>query len=67
MNTLIIHQRKKIKNQLIGKTSSAECMEAINLDKEKGVEKTLMLLFPKKYEAQVLSVWARCQKKVFGK
>lgn len=33
---------------------------------EKGVERTLMLLFPKKYEAQVLSVWARCQKKVAG-
>jgi len=33
---------------------------------ERGVEKTLMLLFPKKYEAQVLSVWARCQKKVAG-
>jgi predicted PurR-regulated permease PerM len=33
---------------------------------EKGIEKSLMLLFPKKYEAQVLNVWARCQKKVSG-
>jgi predicted PurR-regulated permease PerM len=33
---------------------------------EKGVERTLMLLFPKRYEAQVLSVWTRCQKKVSG-
>jgi len=33
---------------------------------EKGVERSLMLLFPKKYEAQVSSVWARCQKKVSG-
>jgi len=33
---------------------------------EKAVEKTLILLFPKKYEAQVLDVWARCQKKVAG-
>ncbi len=33
---------------------------------EKGVERTLMLLFPKKYEDQVLSVWSRCQKKVAG-
>ena len=33
---------------------------------EKGVERTLMYLFPKRYEAQVLSVWARCQKKVAG-
>lgn len=33
---------------------------------EKGVERTLMLLFPKKYEAQVLNVWSRCQKKVAG-
>lgn len=33
---------------------------------EKGVERTLMLLFPKKYEAQVMSVWNRCQKKVAG-
>lgn len=30
------------------------------------VEKSLILLFPKKYEAQVLSVWQRCQKKVAG-
>lgn len=33
---------------------------------EKAVEKTLILLFPKKYEVQVLDVWARCQKKVAG-
>ena len=33
---------------------------------EKGIERTLILLFPKKYEAQVLGVWARCQKKVSG-
>jgi len=33
---------------------------------EKSVEKGLMLLFPKKYEAQVVSVWGKCQKKVAG-
>jgi len=33
---------------------------------EKTIEKTLILLFPKKYEAQVLDVWTRCQKKVSG-
>ncbi len=33
---------------------------------ERGVERSLMLLFPKKYENQVMSVWARCQKKVSG-
>ncbi len=33
---------------------------------ERGIERTLMLLFPKKYESQVLNVWARCQKKVAG-
>lgn len=33
---------------------------------EKTIEKTLFLLFPKRYEAQVLDVWARCQKKVAG-
>jgi len=33
---------------------------------EKGVEKTLILLFPKKYEAQVMGVWTKCQKKVSG-
>ncbi len=32
----------------------------------KSVEKGLLLLFPKKYEAQVLDVWGRCQKKVAG-
>jgi putative permease len=29
-------------------------------------EKTLSLIFPKKYEAYVLSIWERCQKKVSG-
>ncbi len=33
---------------------------------EKSIERTLILLFPKRYEAQVLNVWARCQKKVAG-
>ncbi|GAI22792.1 unnamed protein product, partial [marine sediment metagenome] len=33
---------------------------------EKTIEKALILLFPKKYEAQVLDVWTRCQKKVSG-
>jgi predicted PurR-regulated permease PerM len=33
---------------------------------EKGIEKTLSLLFPKKYEAVVLSIWDKCQKKVAG-
>ena len=33
---------------------------------EKAAEKTLILLFPKKYEAQVFNIWARCQKKVVG-
>ena len=32
----------------------------------KSVEKGLLLLFPKKYEVQVLDVWGRCQKKVAG-
>lgn len=31
---------------------------------EKGVERTLVLFFPKKYEAYVLSLWERCQRKV---
>ena len=31
---------------------------------ERGIEKTLILLFPKKYEDYVLSLWRRCQKKV---
>lgn len=31
---------------------------------EKIIEKTLMLLFPKKYEAYALSIWQRSQKKV---
>jgi predicted PurR-regulated permease PerM len=30
------------------------------------VERSLILLFPKKYEARVLAVWKRCQKKVAG-
>ena len=33
---------------------------------EKGAERTLVLLFPKKYEAQIMGIWARCQKKVSG-
>ncbi len=40
---------------------------AIFLSLEEGsVQRALILLFPKKYEAQVTSVWARCQKKVSG-
>jgi predicted PurR-regulated permease PerM len=30
------------------------------------VERALVLLFPKRYEVRVLSVWKRCQKKVAG-
>ena len=33
---------------------------------EKAVEKTLVLIFPKKYEAQVLNIWERSQRKVSG-
>lgn len=33
---------------------------------ERVVEKILMLLFPKKYEAYVLKLWGKCQKKVAG-
>lgn len=33
---------------------------------EKGVEKTLAILFPKKYEAYVLNLWGRCQQRVSG-
>lgn len=33
---------------------------------EKAAERTLVLLFPKKYEAYILNLWARCQKKVAG-
>jgi predicted PurR-regulated permease PerM len=33
---------------------------------EKGVEKTLSLLFPKRYEAVVLNIWEKCQRKVAG-
>jgi len=33
---------------------------------EKAVEKSIGLLFPKKYEAYTLSLWERCQKKVSG-
>jgi predicted PurR-regulated permease PerM len=33
---------------------------------EKGIEKTLSLLFPKRYEAVVLSIWEKCQRKVAG-
>lgn len=33
---------------------------------EESVERSLILLFPKKYEAQIMNVWQRCQKKVAG-
>ncbi|MFH1036642.1 MAG: AI-2E family transporter [Patescibacteria group bacterium] len=33
---------------------------------EKGIEKALSLLFPKKYEANVLTIWERVQKQVSG-
>ncbi len=33
---------------------------------EGGIKRALILLFPKKYESQVMAVWARCQKKVSG-
>lgn len=33
---------------------------------ERGVERSLALLFPKKYEAYVLNLWGRCQQKVSG-
>jgi len=33
---------------------------------EKGVERALILLFPKSYETKVLDVWQKCQKKVSG-
>ncbi len=33
---------------------------------EKAAERTLVLLFPKKYETYVLNLWGRCQKKVAG-
>ncbi len=33
---------------------------------EKPVEGAISLFFPKKYEAYLLSLWSRCQKKVFG-
>jgi len=33
---------------------------------EKGVEKGLTLLFPKKYESYLLSIWERCKRKVSG-
>ncbi len=33
---------------------------------EKAVERALILLFPKKYEAKVMDVWTRCQRKVAG-
>ena len=32
----------------------------------KPVERTLILLFPKKYEASVMNVWEKCQNKVSG-
>ncbi len=37
----------------------------LSLD-EKVIEKSLSLLFPKKYEDYALSLWRRCQKKVSG-
>lgn len=33
---------------------------------EGGMQRALVLLFPKNYEAQVMNVWGRCQKKVSG-
>lgn len=33
---------------------------------EKGIEKALAFLFPKKYETYVLNLWDRCEKKVGG-
>jgi len=33
---------------------------------EKAVERTLMLLFPKKYEVYVLNLWERCEKEIAG-
>lgn len=37
----------------------------LSLD-EKGTERGLALLFPKKYETYILSLWERCQRKVSG-
>ena len=37
----------------------------ISLD-EKGIERSILIFFPKKYEANILSIWERCQKKVSG-
>ncbi|MDD2732013.1 MAG: AI-2E family transporter [Candidatus Pacebacteria bacterium] len=40
---------------------------ALFLSLEKDLsEKVLILIFPKKYEAAALAIWARCQKKVTG-
>ena len=33
---------------------------------EKGIEKSILIFFPKKYETNILSIWERCQKKVSG-
>ena len=33
---------------------------------EKGVERALTILFPKKYETYILNLWGRCQQKVSG-
>jgi len=33
---------------------------------EKGIERSILIFFPKKYEANILSIWERCQKKVSG-
>ena len=33
---------------------------------EKGIERSILIFFPKKYETNILSIWERCQKKVSG-
>ncbi|MFH0803568.1 MAG: AI-2E family transporter [Candidatus Tagabacteria bacterium] len=33
---------------------------------DRGVEKIISLLFPKRYEANILNLWAKCQNKVAG-
>lgn len=33
---------------------------------DKGIERTLVLFFPKKYEANIKAIWERCEKKVTG-
>ena len=40
---------------------------AFFLSLEKGIiEKSLIILFPKKYESYILTIWRRCEKKVSG-